>query len=50
MNIDLILGALLSLLLFSFFAGVEVAYQSSNKLQIELKGKHGIRQDSVRVF
>lgn len=48
MDIDLILGALLSLLFFSFFAGVEVAYQSSNKLQIELKGKHGIR--SGRIF
>lgn len=48
MDIDLILGALLSLLFFAFFAGVEVAYQSSNKLQIELKGKHGIR--SGRIF
>ncbi|HEX5170522.1 MAG TPA: hemolysin family protein [Cyclobacteriaceae bacterium] len=42
MDTDLILPAVLTLLFFSFFAGVEVAFQSCNKLQIELQGKHGI--------
>lgn len=48
MNPDLMLGALPSLLFFCFFIGVETAYQASNKLQLELQGRHGIR--SGRIF
>lgn len=42
MTPELILLIITSLLLSAFFSGIEMAYLSSNKLQIELQGKQGI--------
>lgn len=41
MDPDLILSIIIALLFFSFFTGIEVAFQSANRLQIELEEKHG---------
>lgn len=41
MDPDSILLIIISLLFFSFFTGIEVAFQSASKLQIELEEKHG---------
>ena len=47
MDPDLILSIIVALLFFSFFTGIEVAFQSANKLQIELQSKHGIASGRI---
>jgi magnesium and cobalt exporter, CNNM family len=48
MSLNLILLIVTMLLFSAFFSGIEIAYLSSNKLQIELQGKQGIL--SGRIF
>lgn len=48
MSLDLVLMILTMLLFSAFFSGIEIAYLSSNKLQIELQGKQGVL--SGRIF
>ncbi len=47
MDPDLILSIIIALLFFSFFTGIEVAFLSANKLQIELQSKHGIASGRI---
>ncbi len=42
MDINLILLIIGTLLSSAFFSGIEIAYLSANKLQIELRGKQGV--------
>lgn len=41
MDVNLVIYILMCLLFMLFFAGMETAYLTANKLQIELQGKHG---------
>lgn len=41
MNITVIVAIILAILMIAFFAGIEVAFASANKLSIELKKKQG---------
>jgi CBS domain containing-hemolysin-like protein len=43
-------GIFLSLILAIFFSGMEVAFLSANKLQIELQGKHGSVPGKIMSF
>lgn len=42
MDVNLLLLILATLLSSAFFSGIEIAYLSANKLQLELRGKQGI--------
>lgn len=48
MGIALISIIIVALLLLSFFAGIEIAFHDTNKLQLELQGKNGTH--SGRIF
>lgn len=47
MDVNLVLLIVISLLLSAFFSGIEIAYLSSNKLQIELQGKQGMLSGKI---
>lgn len=50
MDLGLIAGIIVSLLFSVFFSGIEVAFLSSNKLQIELLGKQGNIPGRIMTF
>jgi putative hemolysin len=50
MDLGIILGIGISLLFAVFFSGIEVAFLSSNKLQIELLGKQGNIPGRIMTF
>ena len=50
MDLGLIAGIIISLLFSVFFSGIEVAFLSSNKLQIELLGKQGNIPGRIMTF
>ncbi|MEQ8303301.1 MAG: hemolysin family protein [Cyclobacteriaceae bacterium] len=47
MNTDLIIPVLVALVFSFFFSGMEIAFFSANKLQIELQGKQGARWGKI---
>lgn len=50
MDLGLISGIIISLLFSVFFSGIEVAFLSSNKLQIELLGRQGNISGQIMTF
>jgi CBS domain containing-hemolysin-like protein len=50
MDFSLFTGILASLLLAIFFSGIEVAFLSANKIQIELLGKQGNPAGLIMTF
>jgi putative hemolysin len=50
MDLGIISGVVISLLFAVFFSGIEVAFLSSNKLQIELLGKQGNIPGQIMTF
>lgn len=47
MDYSLLIPIAISLVFSAFFSGIEIAYLSSNKLQLELKGKQGILSGKI---
>ncbi len=47
MDFSLLIGIGVSLLLTGFFAGIETAFTSANKLSIELKKKQGLTSGRI---
>ena len=47
MDADLVLLVIATLVASAFFSGIEIAYLSSNKLQIELHGKQGLLSGKI---
>src|ERR1700761_7698351 len=47
MDVSYIIGIVVSLLLTGFFAGIETAFSSANKLSIELKKKQGLSSGRI---
>ena len=46
-DINKLIGIGVTLLLVGFFAGIEIAFVSANKLSIELKKKQGLRSGRI---
>ena len=47
MEMILLIGIIVAFMLVGFFAGIEVAFVSANKLPIELKKKQGLRSGKI---
>ena len=50
MNSGFVVGLVCSLLFSIFFSGIEVAFLSANKVQLQLQGQRGNRAENVMSF
>ncbi len=50
MDTALLPGILVTLIFSFFFSGIEIAYLSANKLQLELRGKQGVLSGKIMSF
>ena len=50
MDLELLPGTLISLILSVFFSGMELAFLSANKLQVELEEKQGITSGKIMAY